>query len=233
MLKWAVIRQLLNSNPLADINAKTDLHIKRKMGIRYLNDDEIRHVWEAIEYSRVAAKNKLFLKLNLFFGCRNGELRNSEKAHFDFEKMIWTVPAENHKMGHKTGKPLLRPIIPEVKPLIEEAFKLAPNSRFVFNNSGTEKPMGNSAQLSLPYNLMQWLRKNKGYEMEHWSVHDLRKTARTNFSVLTEPHIAEIMLGHKLPGDWQVYDHHTYLNEQAEAYKKWWKRLMNIVTDTC
>lgn len=66
--------------------------------------------------------------------------------------------------------------------------------------------------------------------MKHWSVHDLRKTARTNFSVLTEPHIAEIMLGHKLVGQWQVYDHYDYLKEQAKAYSKWWNQILEIVS---
>lgn len=45
---------------------------------------------------------------------------------------------------------------------------------------------------------------------------------------MTDPHIAEIMLGHRLPGEWQVYDHYQYLDEQAEAYSKWWERLMQI-----
>jgi hypothetical protein len=31
---------------------------------------------------------------------------------------------------------------------------------------------------------------------------------------LTESHIAEIMLRQKLPGSWQIYDHHDYLPEQ-------------------
>lgn len=65
--------------------------------------------------------------------------------------------------------------------------------------------------------------------MEHWSVHDLRRTARTNFSTLTEPHIAEIMLGHRMPGAWQVYDHHDYLQEQAEALNAWTDRLAVLV----
>ena len=75
---------------------------------------------------------------------------------------------------------------------------------------------------------MQWLRRHEKYEMTHWSVHDLRKTARTNFSTLTQPHVAEIMLGHKLPGTWQTYDHYTYLKEQTAAYSAWWKRLMEL-----
>ena len=35
-----------------------------------------------------------------------------------------------------------------------------------------------------------------------------------NLTPLTEPHIAEIMLGQKLRGSWQIYDHHDYLPEQ-------------------
>ena len=229
MLKWGVKRQLIPANPIADINAKSDLQIRKNIGTRSLTHEEIRYFWMAVEKSRIAAKNKLFLKLNLFYGCRNGELRLSKKEHFDFNSMVWSVPPENHKMGSVTKRPLLRPIIAEVKPLIEEAFRLSGKSKFAFTNLGTDEPMGTNAQLSLPYNVRQWLRRRKDYEMEHWSVHDLRKTARTNFSELTEPHIAEIMLGHKLPGQWQVYDHYDYLKEQADAYAKWWARMMEIV----
>ncbi len=230
MLKWAVKRQLISVNHLADINAKHDLQIKNNVGNRSLTHEEIRYLFLAIDKSRMAAKNKIFLNLCLFYGCRNGELRLSEKIHFDFNTMVWTVPPENHKMGHTTKKPLLRPIIPEVKLLIEEAFKLSGGGEYVFNKSGTINPMGTNSQLPLPYNIRQWLRKNEGYEMPHWSVHDLRRTARTNLSELTEPHIAEIMLGHKLPGQWQVYDHYDYLKEQAAAYSKWWSRMTSIGT---
>ncbi|EPY9169906.1 tyrosine-type recombinase/integrase, partial [Shigella dysenteriae] len=48
----------------------------------------------------------------------------------------------------------------------------------------------------------------------------------------TAPHIAEIMLGHKLPGVWQVYDKSDYLEEQRKAYWAWWERVESIVTCT-
>jgi integrase len=228
MLKWAVKRRLVTSNPIADINASEDLHIKNGVGTRSLSDEEICLVWRAITKSRMAHKNKLFVKLCLVFGCRNGELRLSEKAHFDLDNNIWTIPPENHKLGKMTNKPLLRPIIPEVKELIREALLLSETGKHLFNNSGTNSPMGRSAPLALPYNTMQWLRRHEGYNMEHWSLHDLRKTARTNLSELTEPHVAEIMLGHKLPGSWQVYDHYDYIKEQAVAYSKWWDKIVDV-----
>lgn len=228
MYKWALRRRLVDQNPLSDIQASHDLQIKKVSTSRTLNDEEIRMMWLAADQSRMAPKNKLFLKLCLFYGCRNGELRLSEKSHFDLQGQVWTVPAENHKLGKMTGKGLVRPIVPEVLPLLEEAFSLSGRGKYLFNNSGTSVPMGKSAPLALPYNVQQWLRKNHDYHMPHWSVHDLRRTARTNFSELTEPHVAEIMLGHKLPGHWQVYDHYDYLKEQATAYGRWWARLMDI-----
>lgn len=229
LLKWGVKRQLIPANVLADINAKEVLQIKKVAGSRTLSDEEVRLVWRAIERLRMSAKNKLYVKLCLIFGCRNGELRLSEKVHFDLDEMVSTVPPENHKLGKSTGKPLLRPIIDEVKPLIEEAKALSGRSRYMFTNSGTSDPMGQGAPLALPYNIMQWLRRHEEYEMKHWSIHDLRKTARTNLSSLTDPHIAEIILGHSLPGSWQVYDHYDYLPEQKQAYSAWWNRLQKIV----
>ena len=40
------------------------------------------------------------------------------------------------------------------------------------------------------------------------------------------------MLGHKLPGVWQVYDKSDYLEEQRKAYWAWWERVESIVTCT-
>ncbi len=173
MLKWALRRKLIATSALAGINAKEDLQIKKLPGSRTLSGDEIVRVWRAIDHSRMAAKNKLFLKLCLIYGCRNGELRQAEKGHFDFERSVWTVTPGNHKLGHATGKPLLRPITPEIVPLIKEATALSNGSRYLFTNSGSDEPMGTSAPLALPYNVMQWLRRHEKFEMEHWSVHAL------------------------------------------------------------
>lgn len=228
MVKFGVKRQLLPANVLTDIYAKADFQVQKREDLRSLNDDEIARLWRATDQSRITLKNKIFIKLCLFFGCRNGELRLSRKSDFDLDKNLWTVPPEHHKTGKKTGKPLLRPIIPEIQPLIEQVLKLSESEAHVFTNDRTDVPMGKGAPLALPYNIMQWLRRHENYQMEHWSIHDLRKTARTNFSTLTAPHIAEIMLGHKLPSTWQTYDHYTYLKEQAAAYSAWWKRIAGL-----
>lgn len=227
MLSWAQRRELVANNPLASISGKNDLGVKKNKGSRALSNEEICFLWMAIDQSRMARKNKILMILCLFWGCRVHELRDSLRSDFDFERMRWTVPADRHKTGEKVGKDIVRPIIPEVVPLLEEAISLS-NSAVVFPNRDTGESNGGSAHLSLPYNVIHWLKRHLDYDMKHWSIHDLRRTARTNFSTLTAPHIAEIMLGHVLPGEWETYDQHDYLSEQAAAYTAWWERLMNI-----
>lgn len=229
MLKFAVKRKLIPINPLADIYAKEDLQIQKRSAERVLSDEEIKMVWNAIDQSRITPKNKLYVKLCLIYGCRNGELRKSEKVDFDFETKTWTIPPENHKLGKSRGKPLLRPIIPATEEYLRQAFVLSGDSPYVFTNDGSKEMMGTSAPLQIPYNIMQYLRRHESYEIPHFSLHDLRRTCRSNLSTLTEFHVAERMLGHTLGRVIDTYDRHDYLEEQAKAYRAWHRRIVQIL----
>ncbi len=88
--------------------------------------------------------------------------------------------------------------------------------------------MGRSGPTDTPYNFMQFARKNYNIEMDHWSMHDLRRTARTNFSAFTSRDVAELMVGHVMPGEQGTYDYYDYQKEMSKAYKKWWKKLSNL-----
>lgn len=229
MLKFAVKRKLIPINPLADIYAKEDLQIQKRSADRVLSDEEIKMVWNAIDQSRITPKNKLYVKLCLIYGCRNGELRKSEKVDFDFETKTWTIPPENHKLGKSRGKPLLRPIIPATEDYLRQAFALSGESPYVFTNDGSNEMMGTSAPLQIPYNIMQYLRRHEDYEIPHFSLHDLRRTCRSNLSTLTDFHVAERMLGHTFGRVIDTYDRHDYLEEQASAYRAWYLRILQIV----
>lgn len=230
MYKWAIKRHLIETNPLAFISAKEDLRISKNKGNRVLSDEEIKYLWEALEHSRIHPRNQIWIKMCLLYGCRLGEIRLSHKAHFDLKKGVWTVPPENHKMGAVTRKPLLRPLLPVAVEWVREASKMSNSPIFLITAKGSDKPPADRAHLSLSLRIQQWVWRHRQFAMEHWSMHDLRRTARTNFSSLTEYHIAEIMLGHALPGQHAVYDHYDYLEEQREAYEKWWERMSNIVS---
>jgi len=228
VLKWAKKRELIEVNPLSDIYAKEDLGIEKNRVKRVLSDEEITMVWKAISESKTLPKNKIFMKLCLMFGCRNGELRSARKKDFDLKKKVWVVPVDNNKVGKKTGREIIRPILPEMEELIIEAMTLN-DTEYFLTNDNAETPMGNGASIALPANVMERLRRHHDYYMPHWTLHDLRRTARTNFSAFTSRDVAELMIGHVMPGEQGTYDYYEYIPQQTEAYAKWLDKL-NILT---
>jgi integrase len=153
----------------------------------------------------------------------------AKKSDFDFERKIWTVPPENHKTGKYTKRSLLRPVLPEIEPFIQQAMELN-NSIYMFVNNGTREMYGQNGPGKLPYNVMQYARRHYDVEMKHWSMHDLRRTARTHFSRFTSRDIAELMIGHTMPGEQGTYDYHDYQKEMAIAYKQWWDKLESLTS---
>ncbi|KAB0554566.1 tyrosine-type recombinase/integrase [Pantoea stewartii] len=226
---WAFKRKLVENRPLSDITSK-DMDIKKGQGERFLSHEEIKILYGAVDGSRLVPKYRVFIKLLLHFGCRPAELIGARVSDFDLSSKVWTVPAERHKTGAVTGKPLKRPIIGPVEELVKYAISMNNGSAMVFTKENSREPVGRSSLQSLPYNLTKYAWRRLGYQFPHWSLYDLRRTARTNFSDLTEPHVAEIMLGHKLPGVWQVYDKSDYMEEQRKAYQAWWDRVESLVT---
>lgn len=229
VLKWARKRELLEINVLSDIYAKEDLGIEKNRGTRFLDDDEITMVWKAIDESNTLPKNKVFLKLCLMFGCRNGELRKAKKSDFDLKKKIWVVPVANNKTGKKTGREIVRPITPEMEILIVEAMEYNDTEYFLTNDEDVT-PMSNGASNALPANIMERLRRHHDYNMKHWSLHDLRRTARTNFSAFTSRDVAQLMIGHVMSGEQGTYDYYEYLPQQTEAYAKWMEKLTQLTS---
>ncbi len=232
-LKWCRKRQVISVNPLGEITASEDLQIEKAREVRTLTDDEIKRVLRAIDRSRMALKNRIFMLLCLIYGNRCGELRLSRKSHFDFVAMRWIVPPENHKIGKLTSKLLVRPILPVTENLIRLAMKLSGDSPYLFPAvPGAKEAIKHSFAVPFPYNIMQYLRRYEGYEMPHWSMHDLRKTARTNLSRLAQWHVAEIALGHILPGESRVYDNHDYYEELKQAYSGYWTHLAKLLAES-
>lgn len=229
-LQWGCKRQLIGLNPLLSISAKKDLKVIRNVGERVLSDDEIHLVFEVLEKTRIAYKNKILLKLLLIYGCRVSELRLAKKEDFDLVKGIWTVPVGNHKTGKITKRALVRPITDNIKPYIKEAMILN-STDYLFPVGDANAPVGARAHISISEGVMTWLKRHRNIDMVHWSVHDLRRTMRTNMSSITEPHVAETMIGHLMPKTWRTYDKHDYLEEQAVAYSAWVTKLETIWKD--
>lgn len=95
----------------------------------------------------MSERNKIMLKLCLFYGCRISELRLAKKQHFDFEEGVWTVPPENHKTGAKTQRAILRPIIAEIVPILKRVISLAEGD-YLFQAKRCANGIGKPSQLT-------------------------------------------------------------------------------------
>jgi integrase len=209
IFSYCIRIEMIKRNPVADLRI-IDVGKPAKSGKRNLNDKEIGAFWHAVTDSTITIQNQLMLKLLLLTGCRGVEIRLAKKSEFDLEGRVWRVPDENSK----TREPFERGLSAKAVELLKEAFTLYKDFSQVFPPAAKKEDRPMAAGVLL--NLAKQLREDM--DIEHWAIHDLRRTAKTKMSELgVLPHVSEKVLGHKLGGVLAVYDQHSYLKEQQEA----------------
>lgn len=200
---------------------------KRPKRARALSNAELKTVLRHVSTGKMNKINQIRVMLTLLFGCRIGELRKAKKKDFDFNEMIWTIHEHKERTRNPDAPPIYRPIIPEIVPMIKLAFALYEDTELALPSANGEQ-CGDSMEASVMAALRTSLDR-KGTPVPHFTFHDLRRTARTNWSKLTTVVVAEKMLGHKLPFVQDVYDKHAYMDEMREAYTKWYALIKKIV----
>lgn len=231
--KFGFRRGLIEHFSLQHITPKADLHYVKKSRERNLSDQEIYWLfWGVVYNTRLHPRNGIIVLLTLIYGNRIGELRLARREHFDFDKMLWTVPAENHKTGKKNNRAIVRPIIPVTEFLIRYAHHLIPeHHQYSFGNVKRDEdiPFESRAHLSIPNGVNRMIKVLFDVDMKPWSMHDLRRTMRTHMSEFAPPHVCEVMIGHTLTQMMGVYDHYQYIQEQADGYQAWVNRIGEII----
>jgi integrase len=171
---------------------------KRK---RILNDDELRRVWEAGEGAFGA-----FVKVALLTGQREGKVKTMRWD--DIVDGEWCIPAAQREKAHAGTLRLSQmalDIIAEQPRIADNPFVFPGRGKGHFNSFSQRK-----AELDA-----------KLGDMEPWTIHDLRRTARSLMARAgVRPDIAERVLGHAIPGVEGVYDRHSYADEKADAVTK-------------
>jgi integrase len=181
---------------------------------RILNDDEIRALWanaegtfgDIVKLALLTAQRKAKL-----VGMKWNDLRNDE----------WIIPTFAREKGNpgQLKLPKLAIEIIRARPQIaQNEFVFAGRGKAAFN-SWSEQKGALDAKL-----------KEALGQLERWTIHDLRRTARSLLSragVL--PHVAEQVLGHVQAGIVAVYDRHTYDVEKANALQRLAELLQSIL----
>jgi integrase len=216
MLRWAVSRGDLDHSPIEGMRKPPG----SKPRERVLSDDEIRTLWNGLPEALARSEQcQRIIKLCLLTGQRVGEVAGMTRGELDVKHKLWRLPGARTKNGHAH----LVPLSPLAIELIGKG-----DSEQVFPNAEGEGTLPGAAVARTIS------RAQERFGIEHWSAHDLRRTALTGMAQLG---IAPIVLGHianhrtttKAGMTLSVYVHHAYEKEKREALELWADRLQGII----
>jgi integrase len=178
---------------------------KEQVRERILTDDEIREIW------RVAEANVTFgafVRIALLTAQRRAKIMTMRWSDVS-DDGEWTIPQE--KREKDSAKSLM---LPQAALDIIRAQPHLGENPFVFASARTEGPINGLAMMKRDFDA-----KLSG--VEHFTIHDLRRTARSLMSRagVSSEH-SERVMGHAIAGVEGVYDRHKYSGEKAEALRK-------------
>jgi integrase len=211
LFKFGVHRNIVETSPVQLLMRPGGKERPRE---RALSDDELKAFLRDPLACCTRARLAHALKVLLLTGARRGELVAARWSDIDFTAKAWTIRAEVAKTGQARSVPLSDWAVEEFRALK----KLAKKSPWVLPGNGD----GHIQPMVLTRGVARNLTRFEKQGIKAFHAHDLRRTCRTALSALkVEPHVAELVLGHKLPGMRGVYDVHSYATEQREALEKW------------
>jgi integrase len=172
---------------------------------RILDDDEIRAVWNACaELGTFGALVKVLLLT---------AQRRAKVARMQWSDLVdgeWRIPSEAREKTHAGTLKLPQTVLG----IVNAQPRVAGNPHVFGAASGTLTAFA-------AFSLWKAALDAKLPKLPHWTLHDLRRTARSLMSrASVRPDIAERMLGHAIPGVEGVYDRHSYAEEKADALQR-------------
>jgi integrase len=226
---FAIRRHLLGSSPVSAFTARLDAGGKEESRTRALSRDELVALFAAIRAEpSFGGDNLLLVRLLLALCVRKGELFGARWSEIDLDGKtsagpVWRLPADRSK----TGAPLDIPLVPQVVEWLRAAKIMAASSDWVLP-ARRRDPRARSEHVGRDTLNVAFSRIDRS-KIEAFTVHDLRRTARTHLAGLgIAPHVAELCLNHKPKGVGAIYDRHSYLEERRAALQSWTNLLVQI-----
>lgn len=212
LFAYAMKRHIVISNPAAPFNW-TDIGGEAGPRSRVLSKGELVKFFKAMrDTPNFPTYSAAALKLLLALGVRKMELLTATWDQFDLKAGEWHLPADQTK----TESAIRIPLSPWVIRILEDQrTRQQRNNPYLFPvqriaPGKTTRYMGETTLNHALYMMQS--------DLEPFTVHDLRRTARTHLAALgVAPHIAEMCLNHKIKGIEAVYNVHDYFAERRAA----------------
>lgn len=223
MFHFAVKRRWIEANPVSGFEI-SDAGGAEPARQRWLNRDELAALAKAMrDTPNFGRENELAVWLLLALCVRKMELLSAKWAEFDLVRGVWSL----HPSRTKTNQPIDIPLVPQVLRWLEEVKVFACNSEYLFPARRRIHMKGGVARRNRfghvsPDTLNVALRRLPLDGMAHFTVHDMRRTARTHMAALgVDRFVAERALNHKLRDVEGVYNQYDYFEERKVALERW------------
>jgi integrase len=234
MFRMAVRNHWIERNPAADFDL-LDAGGDEVPRDRWLTMEELQQLAQAMRATpNFGRENELAVWLLLALCVRKMELLSARWEAFDLDAGVWTLARENTKTRSSIRIPLAKPVIAWLKEAKVFSFGkpyVFPARRLVRSRMGVARR--NRYEHVGPDTLNVALRRLNLLDIEHFTVHDMRRTARTHLAGLgVDRFVAERSLNHKLGNVEGIYDRHDYFAERAAALGTWASLLVKVERGT-
>jgi integrase len=215
---WAMMQGLVESNPVIG-TARNREHSRE----RVLEPAELHTIWNALEDDHYG----VIIKLLALTGQRAGEITALRWSEVHDNTIA--LPSDRTK-NHRAH---IVPLSAAARGIIEaQPHRVDDDGRqrdLIFGNGeGAFSGWSKSKE-----KLDAQITKITGKPLDHWTPHDLRRTAATMMAELgVQPHVIEAVLNHisgHRAGVAGIYNRASYEREKATALDLWAEHLMAIV----
>ncbi len=214
LFSWAVRNGLASANPFE----KTKNPAKLRPRQRFFDMAEARAIWRAA-LSLEHPWRELILLL-LLTACRLREIAHARWSWIDVDELRIVIPPEEYK----TERPFLVALPPEAKDILAKIPRWNEGD-YVFSTLNGVRPVWNVPR-KIVNQLHAVAEKELCRTIEHFVVHDFRRTVRTHLSRLgVSEVVGELTLGHALRGIAGTYNIYDFESEKREALTRWAKEL--------
>jgi integrase len=223
MFHFAAKRKWVEFNPVSgfDISDAGGTESARE---RWLNETELRSLMKAMrETASFGRPNELAVCLLLALCVRKMELLSAKWEEFDLTRGVWSLHPSRTKKNLAIEIPLAPPVLDwlaELKVFSNGSEQLFPARLLIRVKFGV--PRKNRYAHISPDTLNAALKRLPLPDIDHFTVHDMRRTARTHLAALgVGRDIAERALNHEVRDIEGVYNKHDYFAERKQALKRW------------
>jgi integrase len=212
LYEFLIARQLATSNPALVVPARFIATPDSRT--RVLSAEEIGTMLRAIHASSIRRPLKLALHLLVITMVRKSELIEASWAEFDLNAALWNIPAARMQNGREHDVYLPHQAVAMLRELRETRNR----RHYVFPTvrGGEDRPIAKST--------LNQAVKALGLDVEHFVLHDFRRTAATYLRAMDQPSeaieraLARTTDAGRATGQ---ADHAQPADEQRNALQRW------------